>query len=124
MLCPPSPLPFWLLGRAVCQSFPLRPVWQQDRQASQPQRLPTPFSKEEKNLFLPFLASTTCPSPHVILSTKPECTNPGFLICMLHSFSLFDSDTLIHAFAFLGDLNTSSYIQNERRCSNSIETGL
>lgn len=91
---------------------------------------------------LPFLAklhvaSSMCPLPHVMLNTDPACTNRAhavfihmlflymcFFIHVLRSFSLIDSDTLIHAFVFLGDINTSSYIQNERRSSNSIESGL
>lgn len=49
VLCPPSSpsscfarVGLWLDGAAVCQSFPLRPMWQQSRQASQPQSLPLP----------------------------------------------------------------------------------
>lgn len=136
MLCLPSPLLLWLSGRVVCQPFPLRPVWQQNRQASQPQRLPTPLflwpPAWRVSLTLPLSALplldklTMCPPPHVMLNTKPGCTNIAhtFSIHILHLFSLFDSHTLIHAFTFLGDINTSSYIQNERSSSNSIEIGL
>lgn len=49
VLCPPSSpsscfarVGLWLGGAAVCQSFPLGPMWQQSRQASQPQSLPPP----------------------------------------------------------------------------------
>lgn len=152
VLCPPSPPSFcfscvglWLDGAAVCQSFPLRPVWQQSRQASQPQSLPpqTPYfqgrlwhlarrvSPTLPPAGLPFsvkldTASTPCPTPPVMLSTVPECTNTTRAlshICFVRS-ALFKSDTLIHAFTFLGDVNTSSYIQNEKGSSNSIEIGL
>lgn len=42
-LMPSDALSSFCSASLACQSFPLRPVWQQNKQASQPQRLPTPY---------------------------------------------------------------------------------
>jgi len=142
LLCSCEPLAWWAV---VCCSIPPRPVCQQNRQSPQPQSLApsTPYfqgrlwhlTPTAPQLFplagLHFsvkldVASALCPLPPVMLHTLPECTNTTHAfsyICFIRS-RVFNSGTVIHAFAFLGDINTSSYIQNEKGSSNSIETGL
>lgn len=117
--------------------LPPIPAWQQSTDKDRPPTpgLPQPYfqgkqwSPTGRALWVtapPSSANLCCIHITCRACTKPECTNTTCVlsyVCSIRS-ALFNSGTLIHAFTFLGDINTNSYIQNEKGNSNSIEIGL